>query len=103
MIIRMKWIAWTEFLIIAVLLAAFFAVRSHTEPIKPTENVNGLLSPRIYAGVLEPKSYLITNFDPLRESFQKYIKGHNLDVELYAYKVHPIWDRTYHETRLHIW
>src|SRR3989338_6859070 len=41
---------------------------------------NSLLSPRVYLGVLEPKSYLITNFDPLEETLSKRVSGKNVSI-----------------------
>ena len=48
------------------------------------ENNNGLLSPRIYAGLLPPKSYLIVNFAPLKEELQNYITKNSINVSVYV-------------------
>ena len=44
---------------------------------------SGLLSPRVYAGILEPKSFLIVNYAPLRIDFESYIRKNNLNVSIY--------------------
>jgi len=44
----------------------------------------GLLSPRIYAGILEPRSFLITNFDPLRNDIESYLEEQNVSASIYV-------------------
>ncbi len=43
----------------------------------------GLLSPRIYSGILQPRSFLITNFDPLREGIKSYLQEQNTSASVY--------------------
>ncbi len=43
----------------------------------------GLLSPRIYTGILQPKSFLIANFDPLKVGLKSYLNEHNLTASIY--------------------
>ena len=45
---------------------------------------NGLLSPRIYSGVLEPKSFLITNFEPLKIGLNSFLKENNISASIYV-------------------
>ena len=44
----------------------------------------GLLSPRVYAGVLEPRSFLITNFGPLQKDMQGYLTEQNISASIYV-------------------
>ena len=43
----------------------------------------GLLSLRIYSGVLEPKSFLITNFKPLEDGIRSYLDENNINASIY--------------------
>ncbi len=43
----------------------------------------GFLAPSVYAGILQPKSFSILNFAPLRNYLQNYIDNNSLDVSLY--------------------
>ncbi len=44
----------------------------------------GLLAKRVYAKILQPKSYLITNFYPLQKALKSYIHERDLSVSLYV-------------------
>lgn len=44
---------------------------------------SGLLSPRVYAGILEPRSFLITNFDPLKLDIQSFLDENNISASIY--------------------
>lgn len=46
-------------------------------------HLNGLLSPRVYAGILEPKSFLINNFQPLRKGLQSYMELNDINGSVY--------------------
>lgn len=48
------------------------------------DSENGLLSPRVYAGLLQPKSYLITNYAPLKSNFESFIKKNNFNISIYV-------------------
>ena len=52
--------------------------------IQPVNYSSGLLSPRVYAGILEPNSYLISNFGPLRDDIRSYIIDNNLSASVYV-------------------
>lgn len=87
--IKLKWVAVSEFMIIVALLALLavnFSILKKTEKnlseLK-VQNYTGLLSPRVYSGILQPKSLLIVNFEPLRERLQDYISGNNLSISVY--------------------
>ena len=43
----------------------------------------GLLSPRVYAGLLDGRSFLITNFDPLRKEIAGYLAQNNISASVY--------------------
>lgn len=64
-------------LLFSLLLYFYFENRATTPE-------NSLISPRIYAGLVEPKSYLIMNFVPLKKELQKYIENHNLTMSVYV-------------------
>lgn len=83
MIIRLKWVVAVQVVIILVLLAVtanYYLERNEIEK----ERNGGLLSPRIYSGLLEPKSFLIVNFAPLKENMRNYIEQNNLNVSVYV-------------------
>ena len=44
----------------------------------------GLLSPRIYAGILEPRSFLIANFAPLKNGISTFLKEQNISASIYV-------------------
>ncbi len=78
-------------LVLIILILCFIGLRLHAT-LKPqslaTENClslsTGLLSPRIYSGIIKPRSYLIFNFNPLKDYLQLYIDKNNLNVSLYV-------------------
>lgn len=81
--IKLKWVVIFEFALIVMLLALtlnFYL--SHNKPEK--QLAGGLLSPRIYSGLLEPKSYMIVSFAPLKEKINSYITKKNLNVSVYV-------------------
>lgn len=45
---------------------------------------DGLLSPRVYAEVIEPKSYLVLNYDPLQEQLENFVEENHLNVSIYV-------------------
>lgn len=73
-----------ETAIILILLAAFVYYHSNSPKMKNQQITEGLLSPRVYSGLLEPKSLLIVNFAPLKEKIEKYITKNNLNVSVYV-------------------
>ncbi|MBI2652534.1 serine hydrolase [Candidatus Woesearchaeota archaeon] len=81
-----------EAIIILALLVMFISLyigvescNKYSDFKKSIENTNnGLLSPRIYSGLLEPKSLLITNYAPLRNSLESFISENNLTVSVYV-------------------
>ncbi len=68
-------------IILFLLLGIIFLWSKET---KPEINENQLLSSRIYYKLLEPKSYLILNYDPLKEKLSEYLKQNNLTVSVYV-------------------
>ena len=51
-------------------------------PQEKITNNKGLLSPRVYAGVLDQKSYLITNFQPLKNELMEDMGNNNLSIHV---------------------
>ena len=86
--IKFKWLAIFEFMVIIFLLATllFHKSNSITGQVQQQaqQNNTGLLSARVYAGILEPKNLLIVNFEPLREKLHEYITNRNLSISVYV-------------------
>lgn len=78
-----KWIITIETIALIVLLLMFF--HAPKTPGSPVHEVNrtGLLSPRVYERILEPQSYLIINYAPLRKDLLSYIGGQNGTISVY--------------------
>ncbi len=74
-----------EFIIILVLV--FLQISSLTQNGNATyadfTKMHKLLSPRIYAGLIEPNSHLIFNLNPLEVALKDYIEKNNLNVSVY--------------------
>ena len=83
MIIRLKWVAAVQVVIIMVLVAVTANYYLEENKIEKARN-NGLLSQRIYSGLLEPKSFLIVNFAGLKENIQSYIIKNKLNASVYV-------------------
>ncbi len=73
---HLKWkhIAFIQSIVLILLLVFFFYPFHKERPITSV-NPKGLLSPRVYAGLIESKSYLIVNYNPLREELKEYINN----------------------------
>lgn len=81
--IKLRWMVAAEAVIIMLLLAVIINYYTSNSKIEKARN-NGLLSPRITSGLLEPKSFMIVNFAPLREKMRNYIEKNNLNVSVYV-------------------
>ncbi len=68
--------------ILAILQTIIIIILIFTIITKNNMPKNGLLSPRVYTGLLKPKSLLITNFEPLKEDILDYINNSN-DISIY--------------------
>ena len=83
MIIKLKRVVIAEAIVIVILLTVVANV--YVSKAKVEKQIkNGFLSPRIYSGILEPKSFLITNFAPLKEKVQSYITKNEQNVSVYV-------------------
>ena len=89
---KLKAIIFVETIIILFLIfIILFLVKSPLFPknhneycgSNPQDSNNCLLSPRIYNEILKPNSFLILNFNPLRDDIENYIDKNNLDVSVY--------------------
>lgn len=80
--IKIKWVAIVEFFAI-VLLLGFLVYSASKNPNANETNANGLLSPRIYAELLEPKSFLIVKFTPLIEKINSYADERHINASIY--------------------
>ncbi|MBI2656979.1 serine hydrolase [Candidatus Woesearchaeota archaeon] len=85
MLIKLKWVVVFEAVLIVILLSALITSYAYNSKIKnPQYNTKGLLSPRVYSGLLEPKSFLISHFALLKENIGQYITKNNLNVSVYV-------------------
>ena len=93
MILKFKWLAILELLVIIILLAVLIVeYRASNKPDNAFEkqttnsenNTIKLLSPRVYAGILEPNNLLIRNFDPLKKKLEEYMSQNNLNASIYV-------------------
>ena len=84
--IKIRWLVAIETFIILLLVAEIIYSKINEPQIEAKNNANpsGLLSLRVYSGLLKPKSFLIVNFDPLRVRLQEYIKQQKLNVSIYV-------------------
>ncbi len=88
--IKWKSLAIIESLIIIALLSILAALLHYStstnggqESKSIINNKTNLLSPRVYAGILEPKSFMIVNYAPLKLSIESFIKKNNLNMSVY--------------------
>ncbi len=82
MIIKLKWAVAIQVIIILILLVVTASDYLERNKIEKARN-GGLLSQRIYSGLLEPKSFLIVNFAELKENIQSYTSKNNLSIAVY--------------------
>ena len=87
--INSKYLALIEFFVILALLAVVVIGNQNKKALEvpcylKEINSTGLLSKRIYSGILEPKSLLILNFDPLRDELEEYINKKNISASVYV-------------------
>src|SRR3989344_7943049 len=82
--LKFKYIAIFEFFIIAILLVFLIYALKSFNPQNQKESTSGLLSPRIYSGLLKPESFMIVNFAELKEKIQSYVTKNNLNVSVYV-------------------
>ncbi len=79
---------WLIFILVSIIIILSFIDLRLTSHQAPTSDAikekQGLLSPRVYAGLLKPQSYLILNYDPLKEVLQSYINENNLNLSIYV-------------------
>jgi len=80
--LKIKWLVTFESVLILLLLALLLSYFFKYSQLKNIGENSGLLSPRVYAGLLEPKSFLIVNFSPLQEKIQSHIGSKNVSVYL---------------------
>ncbi len=75
----------------AVVIVLLLGVLIYTDITQPTQtqnflptNSSGLISSRIYSGLLAPQSYLILNYDPLKDELKQNIMANNLTISVYV-------------------
>lgn len=82
-----RWLTFTLLTIIIILGFIDLRLNSslHQIPIQNTPSEKqGLLSPRVYTGLIKPQSYLIFNYNPLKDFLQSYIDRNNLNLSVYV-------------------
>ena len=81
--IRFKHIAILEALVLIILVGIMINNYMHNKKIEEISQT-GLLSPRVYTGILEPKSHLIVNFKPLKKKLTSFISISNISASVYV-------------------
>ena len=70
--------------IIIVILAYLLIFNNYNPPSDLSiDEQKGLLSSRVYAGLLQPGNLLIFNLKPLQKDLEQYIKDRNINLSLY--------------------
>ncbi len=83
--IKLKWIVLLEAVIIVILAVTTISLYTNKLKVQSNQEIKqSLLSPRIHVGLLEPESFMIVNFNPLKEEIQAYITKNNLNVSVYV-------------------
>ena len=91
--IKWKTIAVVELLLIFILLSASIILIIHSSrlPSNQQQRLNNeinapdtYLSPRVYLGILEPKSFMIVNYAPLKISIESFIQKNGLNMSVYV-------------------
>ncbi len=77
--IRTKNVLIAQTIIIVILLILILNPSKSFNQIVPK---SGLLAPRVYSGLLEPKSYLIENFQPLKDELSEGIVDGRISVRV---------------------
>ncbi len=86
--INWKKMAIVEVFFIILLIAVIFIFYNEKDRSINSNVINeGLLSPRIYSGILPAKSFLIMNFIPLKNEISDYIKGKNIRSSVYVLNI----------------
>jgi len=78
--VKLKSILIIETLVILMLLAYIVVPKIINKNEAKKER---LLSPRVYEGILEPKSFLIVNYAPLKNDIGSFIQKNELNVSVY--------------------
>ena len=79
-----KWKNIAIFELFLIIIGAIFIINLISlENKQEINNQDRLLSSRIYAGILEPQSHLIYNFDELEDSISARIQSENKKVSVY--------------------
>ena len=78
-----KWIIAVETIALIILFLILFNNNNSFNSVSEV-NRSGLLSPRVYEGILEPQSYLIVNYAPLQRELQHYVSRQNGTISVYV-------------------
>ncbi len=83
MIIKLRHMVIVETFLILILLGISLNYYL-MDKVAEQKSREGLLSPRIYKGVLQPKSYMIVHFKPLKQKITDYIEKNNINASVYV-------------------
>ena len=81
-----KVVVFESIVIIVLIVLLFFQYNNLKSQVYQQDNTH-LLSPRIYSGILKPESYLILNFEPLRNDLQRYITDNKINAAVYVLNI----------------
>ena len=85
MISKTRLIISVQLILIALLAGSIaYLVNNNETEITETNKGQRFLSPRIYSGIIEPKSFLIVNYAPLREEIEQYLTQTKGNVSVYV-------------------
>jgi len=91
---RFKKIIVIEGIIIVLVLILLFASSYSFSKAKtplftapPLNNSAGLLSSRIYSGILSPESHLIFDFKPLKDDLNNYLNKNKINISVYVMNI----------------
>ncbi len=74
----------TILIIVLIILALEYYNKNKKIAEERESYYQGLVSPRIYAGVISPKNYMIQNFVSLDRTFEKYLNETKLNISIYV-------------------
>lgn len=73
----------TIYSIILIIIVGLIIFKIHEKSHEEVENNQGLLSPRVYQGILQEESKLLFNFEPLEEAIKEYISKKDETISVY--------------------
>ena len=81
--IKSKFVIILESIIILALISVIIFMYKAVSDVQ-ADKAQNLLSPKIYAGIDEPKSFTILDYSPLQKKIEKYLNDNNLNASVYV-------------------